>query len=665
MPAALNGIVGVKPTRGLLSTVGVVPACRSLDCVSVFAGSVTDATSVAGLAAGPAGAVGPGRPDARRWSWTPGRSASACPTSPSWTSRGTSRCATPSWRRSNGPATRSARWFPVGLAPFLEAGRLLYEGALVAERLADLAAFLAARPQSVLPVTRQVIESGAGYDAPELFRHQHRLHDLRARVRGRVPSDRCAAPADRADDVHDRARCSRSRSRHNLTLGRFTQFVNLLDLAAVAVPAGFTIDGRPAGVSVIGPAFSDDSLALLAARLVAALEPRATARPAVRRVTRGPAGRATTAATEPEGDVVLAVVGLHLMGEKRHHELVERGARFERAARTAPEYRLYQLATGAPGLVRTRAGGAAIEVELWRLPGEVLGGLLAGIGAPLSLGRLRLADGTEHMGFLCEAYAVDDALDITAYGGWRAYRGRVERRGEGGGMTSIGPVRADPYPWPYDGTVDISRVALVCIDWQTDFCGPGGYVDAMGYDIGLTRAGLPNTAKLLAHARSLGMTVIHTREGHDADLSDLPANKRWRSARIGAEIGSAGPCGRILIKGEPGWDIVPEVAPAPGEVVIDKPGKGAFYATNLDLVLRTRGITHLDPDRHHDRRVRAHDDARGQRPRVRVRRPLRLHRRHRRRQPRGGPAHGDDAGRRVRLCVHIGGNHRRHHGGQA
>ncbi|WP_100461282.1 cysteine hydrolase family protein [Mycobacteroides abscessus] len=156
-----------------------------------------------------------------------------------------------------------------------------------------------------------------------------------------------------------------------------------------------------------------------------------------------------------------------------------------------------------------------------------------------------------------------------------------------------GQVDAQPYPWPFDGPVDPGRTAVLCIDWQVDFCGRGGYVDTMGYDLSLTRAGLEPTARVLAAARAVGMTIIHTREGHRPDLSDLPANKRWRSARIGAEIGVAGPCGLILVKGEPGWEIVPEVAPLPGEPIIDKPGKGAFYATDLDLVLRTRGIRYI------------------------------------------------------------------------
>jgi allophanate hydrolase len=391
VPAALNGIVGLKPTRGLLSTAGVVPACRSLDCVSIFAPDVSRAAAVLRVAKGLVADDAWGRTGSYPLRHPAELRIGAARGLDFFGDAGQEKAFAAGLGRFSGGVRA------VDVEPLLEAGDLLYRGPWVAERLADLGDFLSGHPDSVLPVTRAVLETGLRYTAADAWRGVHRLRELKAWTDRLFQTvDVLVLPTVATTYTH--AEIAADPIARNLNLGRYTQFANLLDLAAVTVPNGFTADGRPASLTLFGPAFSDETLALLADDLAG------------------------------DGDLMtVAVVGLHLSGEPRNAELTDRGATLIGAARTAPCYRLYALPSGAPGLVRDETG-ASIEIELWRLPATTVGGLLACIPAPLSLGRIVLADGTEVTGFLCEAYAVAAAHDITAGGGWRAHRYASERQ---------------------------------------------------------------------------------------------------------------------------------------------------------------------------------------------------------------------------------------------
>ncbi|MGC4879051.1 allophanate hydrolase [Micromonospora sp. DT43] len=423
VPAALNGIVGLKPTRGLLSTAGVVPACRSLDCVSVFAPDVAGALDVLHAARAVTSADPWGRPlPAER----------VVPRMPGTLRLGVPRAEDLEFFGDTGQEARfaagvqllrtlvgSPRSVPLG--PFFAAGDLLYQGPWVAERLVALGGFLRSRPDSVLAVTRAVLETGWRYDAIDAFRGQHRLRELRAQV-DQLWQDVDVLVVPTVGTTFTLDEIAEDPIGRNAMLGRYTQFANLLDLAAVTVPNGFTATGRPASLTLLGPAFSDTTLAALAATLTEGGTPTG-------------AVEASSPPAQRPADVLIAVVGRHLAGESRNGELIGHGAVLAGAARTAPLYRLYRMDTpdgeGLPGLVRIAPDGPSghpIEVELWRLPSAAVGGLLAGVPAPLSLGWVRLHDGRDVLGFLCEAYAAGPpAEDISASGGWRAYRRSAAR----------------------------------------------------------------------------------------------------------------------------------------------------------------------------------------------------------------------------------------------
>lgn len=404
VPAAFNHLVGLKPTRGLFSTRGVVPACRTLDCVSIFTRTVAAAAEVLAVAAG----YDPLDPYSRRAappvvdeSWPPRVGVPRADQLEFFGDRGAETLfaqAVERWR------TLGARIVEVDFAPFLAAARLLYEGPWVAERYAALGDFIERTPQSLHPVTRTILEGGKVPTAAGAFAAMYKLATLR-RQSETVWADIDVLCTPTAGTIYTVAEVEADPVRLNSNLGYYTNYLNLLDLCAVAVPAGFLASQMPWGVTLVAPAFCDDRVLRLGARFLGESAP-VRALPA-----EGPTTR-------------IAVCGAHLSGLPLNWQLTQLGATLVSTTRTAPVYKLYALpgtVPPKPGLVRVGEGGAAIEVEVWEVSVAGYGRFVSGIPAPLGIGTITLEDGTSVQSFLCEAVAVRAARDVSAFGGWRAF----------------------------------------------------------------------------------------------------------------------------------------------------------------------------------------------------------------------------------------------------
>ncbi len=421
VPAAFNNLVGLKPTRGSLSTQRVVPACRSLDCVSIFALTSADAAEVFQAARG----FDPTDPYSRPVAdapapWLGGAFRFGVPPPAQWEFFGDSEAQ--ALYEASIDALKSLGGVAVefDFRPFQEAAALLYSGPWVAERLAAIQDFFAAHADDMHPVVRGIIGGGSKWSAVDSFQSQYQLAVLR-RETDAVWSDIDLLLLPTTGTIYTKAEVEADPVRLNTNLGYYTNFVNLLDLAAVALPAGFQSNKLPFGVSLIGPARSDIALLSAADRL----HRHSGAKTLGGVSTLLPQTRPLTKPRTPPGCVLLAVVGAHLTGQPLNHQLTERGARLIRGTQTAAGYRLYALADTIPpkpGLVRSPGfDGPGIEVEIWAMPTERFGSFVAEIPAPLGIGTVELADGSVVKGFVCEPFAVETATEITAFGGWRAY----------------------------------------------------------------------------------------------------------------------------------------------------------------------------------------------------------------------------------------------------
>jgi len=416
VPAAFNNLVGHKPSCGALSTRGVVPACRSLDAVSIFALTAEDAERVLAVAAGFDADEEYSRPLAPH-GFDFGRAAGfrfGVPMAKDLEFFGNTEA-----ERLFGEAVdrmKSLGGTPVeiDLAPFLETARLLYGGPWVAERYLAIREFFDAQPDKVFPPVREIIAGGCNYSAADTFAHLYQLRAFK-RVCDAVWNDIDVMLTPTAGTIYRIDEMQADPIRLNANLGYYTNFMNLLDLAATAVPAGFQNDGLPFGVTLIAPPHQDAPLLHLASRMQQALGGRL-----------GASDHALPPAESlnllADGQVRVAVIGAHLSGLPLNHQLTERNARRVSVTQTAPTYRFYALSDGKrPGLVNVQEGGAAIACEVWEMPASQFGSFVAGIPAPLGIGKLELIDGSVVNGFICEGIGVADAKDITQYAGWRAW----------------------------------------------------------------------------------------------------------------------------------------------------------------------------------------------------------------------------------------------------
>ncbi|MEE4665672.1 allophanate hydrolase [Pseudomonas alliivorans] len=417
VPAALNNLVGTKASKGLISTAGVVPACRTQDCVSLFTATAREASELLGLVA----KLDPRDEYSRR--------------NPAWNDA--TAFGTPRPFRFGVPRAQDLEFFgcvqgpllfsdaidhltalggeavSLDLSPFLEAASLLYDGPWVAERYSVAGQLMEENPAAVLPVIRAVLAKAPAVTGVETFRAQYRLQALKAICDKALEGVDCVVTPSIGRPMTSAELLAEPVLR-NSELGYYTNFVNLLDYAAVAVPSTFMDNGLPWGVTLFGRAFTDQYLLSLADAFQ-----RHTALPLISGNT--PSAPTTVARNDR---VRLVVCGAHLDGLALNGQLKQRGARLLEATQSSPDYQLYALAGGPPfrpGMVRVAEGGVAIEVEVWELPSAELGSFLTGIPAPLGLGKVQLADGRWETGFICEPYGLEGARNISELGGWRAY----------------------------------------------------------------------------------------------------------------------------------------------------------------------------------------------------------------------------------------------------